>query len=118
MDTISKEAYMCTAMTLQSESNEIFFGRTMDFSHDIIPKFYIVPSSHLPSPKNSKEALAAGFHILGNVSIPKGAVITNRNTYDYTKYVAFINMNTCEYFYKTYDDICVTTTNIGVRPLC
>jgi len=38
---------MCTAMTLQSQSKEIFFGRTMDFSHDIIPPLYIVPSSHV-----------------------------------------------------------------------
>lgn len=61
--------------------------------------------AHLPEPKDSKEAIAACFQIMGCVSIPKGAVITSRNTYDYTKYTACINTSTCEYFYKTYDDI-------------
>lgn len=68
--------------------------------------------SYLPDPKDDKEAVAAFFHILESVSIPKGAVVTNRNTYDYTKYTACININTCEYFYKTYDDIGVTTTSL------
>lgn len=61
--------------------------------------------AHLPKPKDSLEAVAACFHILENVSIPKGAVITSRNTYDYTKYTALINTNTCEYFFKTYDNL-------------
>lgn len=65
--------------------------------------------AHLPIPKDSSEAIAACFHIMESVSIPKGAVITSRNTYDYTKYTAFINISTCEYFYKTYDDINVKT---------
>ena len=68
--------------------------------------------SHLPVPTDSTEAIAACFHIMESVSIPKGAVITSRNTYDYTKYTAFINTNTCEYFYKTYDDISVTRTGL------
>jgi choloylglycine hydrolase len=38
---------MCTAMTLQSRSNERFFGRTMDFSHDIIPQLYIIPNNYV-----------------------------------------------------------------------
>jgi choloylglycine hydrolase len=61
--------------------------------------------SHIPKPKDSSEAINACFHIIENVSIPKGAVLTSRNTYDYTKYTAFINTSTCEYFYKMYDDI-------------
>jgi choloylglycine hydrolase len=68
--------------------------------------------AHLPKPKDSNEAIAACFHILESVSIPKGAVLTSRNTYDYTKYTAFINTSTCEYFYKTYDDINVRTAGI------
>ncbi|WP_099469427.1 linear amide C-N hydrolase [Konateibacter massiliensis] len=68
--------------------------------------------SHLPKPEDSPEAIAAGFHILGNVSIPKGAVISNRSTYDYTKYTAFINTSTCEYFYRTYDDMTIRTASL------
>lgn len=71
--------------------------------------------THLPKPKDSREAIVACFHILENVSIPKGAVITNRNTYDYTKYTAFINTNTCEYFYKTYDNLDIKTASLWQR---
>lgn len=67
---------------------------------------------HLPKPKNSKEAISACFHVLDNVSIPKGAVISSRNTFDYTIYTALINTNTCEYFYKTYDDIIVNKASL------
>ena len=61
--------------------------------------------THIPKPKDSQEAIPACFHIMESVSIPKGAVITSRNADDYTKYTAFINTSTCEYFYRTYDDI-------------
>jgi penicillin V acylase-like amidase (Ntn superfamily) len=68
--------------------------------------------THLPQPQDSREAIAACFHILANVSIPKGAVITSQNTYDYTKYTALINTSTCEYFYRTYDDIQIQTASL------
>lgn len=68
--------------------------------------------THIPTPKDSTEAITACFHIMESVSIPKGAIITNRNTYDYTKYTAFINTNTCDYFYKTYDDLQIRTANL------
>ncbi len=68
--------------------------------------------THLPPPKDSNEAINACFHIMENVSIPKGAVLTSRNTYDYTKYTAFINVHTCEYFYKTYDDLQIKTASL------
>ncbi len=60
--------------------------------------------THIKKPKNSSDAINACFHIMESVTIPKGIVITNRNAYDYTKYTAFINTNTCEYFFKTYDN--------------
>lgn len=68
--------------------------------------------AQLPMPKDSSEAINACFHIMESVSIPKGAVITSRNTYDYTKYTAFMNISTCEYYYKTYDDINVKTASL------
>jgi Penicillin V acylase and related amidases len=68
--------------------------------------------NHIPTPNNSFEAINACFHIMESVSIPKGIVITNRNTYDYTKYTAFINTNTCEYFFKTYDNTSITSANL------
>lgn len=68
--------------------------------------------THIQTPKNRMEALNACFHIMEGVSIPKGVVITDRNTYDYTKYTAFINTNTCEYFFKTYDDSQIGTASL------
>lgn len=68
--------------------------------------------AHLPQPKDTGEAITACFHIMESVSIPKGAVITSQNTYDYTKYTAFINTNTCEYFYKTYDNLSIITAGL------
>ena len=47
-----------------------------------------------------------------SVSISKGVVTTNRDTYDYTKYIAFINTNTCEYFFKTYDNSQITSVSL------
>lgn len=61
--------------------------------------------THIPQPNDCQEAISACFHIMASVTIPKGAVVTNRNTFDYTKYTAFININTGEYFYKYYDDL-------------
>ncbi|MEY8354763.1 choloylglycine hydrolase family protein [Lachnospiraceae bacterium 54-53] len=77
--------------------------------------------SHIPVPQNRREAIVSCFHIMESVTIPKGAVITGWDTYDYTKYTAFINTNTCEYFFKTYDSIQVETAslfeNCGQIPL-
>ncbi len=37
---------MCTAITLQSEQLENFFGRTMDFSYGIDPELFIIPKNY------------------------------------------------------------------------
>lgn len=60
--------------------------------------------SHVPVPKNSYETLITCFHIMNSLFIPKGIVLTDKGTYDYTKYVAFMNTNTCEYYFKTYNN--------------
>ncbi|BAE85368.1 choloylglycine hydrolase [Desulfitobacterium hafniense] len=38
---------MCTAITLQSQQMENFFGRTMDFSYWIEPQLYVVPKNYV-----------------------------------------------------------------------
>lgn len=68
--------------------------------------------THIQTPNNSLEAINACFHIMESVSIPKGIVITDRDTYDYTKYTTFINTNTCEYFFKTYDNPTITSASL------
>lgn len=80
----------------------------------LLPGGYISPErfirtaylkTHIPTPKSDNEAIVSCFHIMESVSIPRGAVISARNTYDYTKYTAFINTKTCEYYFKTYDNL-------------
>lgn len=58
--------------------------------------------SHIEEVDTDMEALMNSFHILESVTIPKGVVLTNKESYDYTKYTAFIQINTQEYYYKTY----------------
>ena len=33
---------MCTGMNVKTEYGDIFFGRTMDFSHELDPQMYVV----------------------------------------------------------------------------
>ncbi len=61
--------------------------------------------THTVTPKDDMDAVTACFHIMESVSISKGAVVTNRDTFDYTQYVILINTDTCEYFFKTYDNL-------------
>lgn len=72
--------------------------------------------THIETPRNSIEAINACFHVMESVSIPKGIVISERDTCDYTKYVAFINTNTCEYFFKTYDNSQIVTAGLWENP--
>lgn len=68
--------------------------------------------THVQAPKNKFEAIMACFHIMNSVSIPKGIVLTDRGTYDYTKYTAFMNTNTCEYYFKTYENNQIITASL------
>lgn len=68
--------------------------------------------THIVVPKSQTETVVSCFHIMESVSIPKGAVITGRNTFDYTKYTAFMNLDTCEYFFRTYDNAQITTAGL------
>lgn len=69
--------------------------------------------SHAPVPESREEAVTTGFHILDSVSIPKGAVITERGTDDYTQYTSFIRLNEMEYFFKTYDNSRILTAKLS-----
>lgn len=64
--------------------------------------------THIPTPENAKAAVMSAFHVLKSVSIPKGAVVTARNTEDYTKYTACISLQTGDYFFQTYDNQQIT----------
>lgn len=60
--------------------------------------------SHVLPPSGREEAVSTCFHLLEGVSIPKGVVMTERNTPDYTQYTAFIDLSAQKYYYKTYDN--------------
>ena len=60
--------------------------------------------THCLVPESRINAIMTCFHITESVSIPKGVVLTDKGTYDYTIYTAFIDTNTCEYFTKTHDN--------------
>jgi len=68
--------------------------------------------THSQVPKDRVDAIMACFHIVESVSIPMGIVLTDKGTFDYTKYTAFINTNTCEYYFKTYDNTQIVTTRL------
>lgn len=60
--------------------------------------------THSTVPQTRSEAVMSCFQIMNSVFIPKGIVVTDRETIDYTKYIAFVNTNTCEYYLKTYEN--------------
>lgn len=58
-----------------------------------------------------------GVHILNNVDIVKGSVITQRNTIDYTQYTAYMLLKEKEYVYKIYDDQTLIRHNLNTFDL-
>ena len=68
--------------------------------------------THIETPKKSSEAVKACFHIMNSVSIPKGIIITDKGTYDYTKYTAFMSTNACKYYFKTYENDKIMTVSL------
>ncbi|MGL4106940.1 choloylglycine hydrolase family protein [Clostridium sp. LP20] len=68
--------------------------------------------THVQVPRDRSETIISCFHIMNSVSIPKGIVITDRGTYDYTKYIAFMSTNTCEYYFKTHENDQIITVSL------
>ncbi|QAT49593.1 choloylglycine hydrolase family protein [Caproiciproducens sp. NJN-50] len=80
--------------------------------------------THIQLPADDTETVVSCFHIMESVTVPKGAVMTDRGTFDYTKYIAFMNTKTCEYFFKTYDNSEIAVASLwdnyenGKQPIC
>lgn len=51
--------------------------------------------SHASDMADGEHAVRTGFQVLGNVSIPKGCVVTQRATFDYTQYIVMYNLTAC-----------------------
>lgn len=91
-------------------------GGTFGLPGDFTPPSRFVRTAYLKThtelPLDPREAVVTGFHILESVSIPKGVVLTNRGASDYTQYTAFMNLNTQEYFFRTYDNSEIMTAKL------
>lgn len=60
--------------------------------------------THVTAAENSHEAILTCFNIMCSVFIPKGIVRTSSGDFDYTKYTAFTNTATCEYYYNSFEN--------------
>ena len=56
------------------------------------------------SPTDEEANVSQFFHILDNVAMVRGAVVTEEGKYDITMYSCCMNADTGVYYYKTYDD--------------
>lgn len=80
--------------------------------------------THVKIPAGEAETVVTCFHILDSVTVPEGVVETDRGTYDYTKYIAFINTSTCEYFFRSYHGGEIVSSKLwdhyeyGAQPIC
>lgn len=68
--------------------------------------------THVPPPNSRVESVMSCFHIMNSVTIPKGIVLTEKGSWDYTLYTAFINTNSCEYYFKTYENDQIIRANL------
>lgn len=64
-------------------------------------------------PETTAEAINLCFNVMKSVMIPKGVVITNRGTYDYTQYTVFMNTDTGDYYFNTHDNNQIMKANIN-----
>ncbi|POI14810.1 linear amide C-N hydrolase [Bacillus velezensis] len=59
---------------------------------------------HLEPVAHETDGVTAAFHVLSNVNIPKGAVITEENEIDYTQYTSVMCCDTGNYYFHLYDN--------------
>lgn len=64
-------------------------------------------------PETEDKTVNLCFNIMKNVTIPKGVVVTERNTDDYTQYTVFMNLNTGDYYFNTHDNNQILKANIN-----
>ncbi len=55
--------------------------------------------------QNSDELVLNAMHILNSVDLPKGSVITERHTIDYTQYTSYMLNNDRKYYYRMHDSL-------------
>ncbi|MBZ5215258.1 choloylglycine hydrolase family protein [Bacillus paralicheniformis] len=63
-----------------------------------------VLKEHMKPVSNETEGVSAAFHILSNMNIPKGIVMTDNGEDDYTQYTAVMCSETCSYYFHHYQN--------------
>jgi choloylglycine hydrolase len=58
----------------------------------------------LPEITTAKQGVNSIYHVLGNLDIPKGAVIKADGALDYTQYISVMSVNETAYYIRTYDN--------------
>ncbi|MDD3340629.1 MAG: choloylglycine hydrolase family protein [Bacilli bacterium] len=71
--------------------------------------------SFLEISESREETLLSCFRIMNTVSIPRGVVMTKRNTTDYTQYTVFMNLNTGDYYFNTYYNTEIKRANLNTH---
>ena len=63
--------------------------------------------------KENEDLLSTAIHVLNTVSIPKGSVVTQRKTIDYTQYTSYMDLTNKIYYFKTYDNQNIYAEKMG-----
>lgn len=74
--------------------------------------------SHAMLPDKKEEALLTCFHLMESVSIPKGVVMTDKGTADFTQYTAFIDLSETRYYFRTYDNSQIAAVKLPAQCDC
>lgn len=69
--------------------------------------------SNTELPINIEETIITCFNIMKTVTIPKGIIVTAKETIDYTQYTTFITLGTGDYYFNTYYNNQVFKVNIN-----
>lgn len=64
------------------------------------------------SGKSEVESISQFFHILSSVEQQRGCVRLSHDCYEITQYTSCINTDKCIYYYKTYENSCVSAVNM------
>ncbi|MBR5507096.1 MAG: choloylglycine hydrolase [Clostridia bacterium] len=66
-----------------------------------------------PEVKDENESIGHFFHILSQVSVPKGCVVTEKGEFQMTRYTSCMNLHRGIYYYTTYDNQRITAVSMN-----
>ena len=90
-----------------------FFGMPGDYTSPSRFIRIVFQKNNVEIPDNTLDVINTCFNLMKTVSIPKGVVITNRGTNDYTQYTTFMNIATGDYYLNTYYNNQIFKANIN-----